>query len=189
MISRRKSRFAALSLVAVVATLIGCGNSSTTSPLVQALEAISIAADVGAPVVAQISPAAAGFLNLIPGIITAALDVVEGKTPIATASTVTTQLQTVWAQGQSLLPSLSGTDKAIVTGILAALKAGLDLYQQQFPPLTAHVYTTGYAMGFLDSPNPQTAKLKKLSKADKASIARARAHIAAVKAALAAKVK
>ena len=166
--------------------LIGCGGSATApSPLIAALEAVSIAADVGAPVIAILNPVAANFVSLIPGVVTAAIDVVEGTSPIATAATVTTQLQQVWQQGEALLPNLTGTDKTVVTGILAALQAGLQLYQQQFPPTASALHemlARGYAHGFFTTPTPATAKLKpmKLSKADKASIARAKAHIAAV---------
>ena len=153
--------------------------------MIAALEAISIAADVGAPVIATLNPTAASFVNLIPGVVTAAIDIVEGTSPLATASTVTTQLQQIWQQGEALLPNLSGTDKTVVTGILAALQSGLHLYQQQFPPTSAALHdrlATAYSLGFTSSPTPATAKLKpmKLSKADKASIARAKAHIAAV---------
>ena len=172
--------------ILLILMLIGCGGSATApSPLIAALEAVSIAADVGAPVIAALNPVAANFVNLIPGVITAAIDIVEGTSPLATASTVTTQLQQIWQQGEALLPNLSGTDKTVITGILAALQSGLQLYQQQFPPTASalHDYLSrGYANGFFTSATPATAKLKpmKLSKADKASIARAKAHIAAV---------
>jgi hypothetical protein len=172
--------------ILLIFALLGCGQSSTTpSPLIAALEAISIAADVGAPVVAILNPQAAAFVSLIPGVVTAAIDIVEGTSPLATASTVTTQLQQIWQQGAALLPNLSGTDKTVITGILAALQSGLNLFQQQFPPTAAdfnRLVNRGYQHGFFDSPTPATAKLKpmKLSKADKASIARTKAHIAAV---------
>lgn len=185
-----KTRRKVFSLVLVAALLlVGCG-SSAPSALIAALEAISIAADVGAPVVAIISPAASQFVALLPGVITAAIDIAEGTSPLATAQTVTTQLQQVWQQGSALLPNLSGTDKTVVTGILAALQTGLNLFQQQFPPTTAAFNRTvarGYAAGFLNSPTPATAKIKamKLSKADKLSIARTKAHIAAVRTQLA----
>jgi hypothetical protein len=179
-------KFSTAAVLIVALLTFSCGGSATApSPLIAALEAISIAADVGAPVIATLNPAAASFVNLVPGVITAAIDVVEGTSPLATASTVTTQLQQIWQQGEALLPNLSGTDKTVITGILAALQAGLQLYQQQFPPTTAafeRMIHNGYARGFFDTPTPATAKLKpmKLSKADKASIARAKAHIAAV---------
>ena len=183
-----RTRITATVLVAVL-SLTACG-SSTVSPLVQALETISIAADVGAPVVAAISPQAAAWVNLVPGVVTAALDVAEGKTPLATASVVIVQLQQVWTQGQSLLPNLSGTDKTVIAGILGALKAGIDLYNQQYPPaVVSSAIHTAYAMGFTGGTTAATAKIKKPTKGDKAAIARARAHIAAVKAALAAKGK
>jgi len=172
--------------ILLIFALVGCGASATApSPLIAALEAVSIAADVGAPVIAALSPTAANFVNLIPGVVTAAIDIVEGTSPLATASTVTTQLQQIWQQGEALLPNLSGTDKTVITGILAALQTGLQLYQQQFPPTASalHEYLAkGYAHGFFTTPTPATAKLKpmKLSKADKASIARTKAHIAAV---------
>ena len=180
-----------VSLLTIAALLlVGCG--SQPSPLVAVLEGISIAADVSAPVVAVLSPAAAGFISLVPGVVTAALDIVEGTAPLSAASTVATQLQTVWAQGNAMLPNLPVTDKTVVTGILAALKAGIDLYQQQYPPaatasLGVSLIGHGYAMGFVDSPSPTTAKVKKLGKADKASVARSRGHLAALKAKLAAK--
>lgn len=173
-------------LLVACLTLLGCGGSATTpSPLIAALEAISIAADVGAPVIAALNPTAASFVNLVPGVITAAIDVVEGTSPLATSSTVTTQLQQIWQQGEALLPNLSGTDKTVVTGILAALQAGLQLYQQQFPPTAAafeKMIHYGYGHGFFSTPVPATAKVvkPKLSKSDKASIGRAKAHIANV---------
>jgi hypothetical protein len=181
----RTSRIAVLSIIAAgFLSLIGCG-SSTTSPLVQSLEAISIAADVGAPVVAAISPQAAAWVSLVPGVVSAALDVAEGKTAFATASTVIVQLQAVWTQGQALLPNLTGTDKTVISGILGAIKAGIDLYSQQYPPAVASsVVHTAYVMGFTAGPSASTAKVKKLSKSDKAAIARARAHVAALKSAL-----
>jgi hypothetical protein len=166
----------------------GCGASGQPSPLVTALEAISIAADVGAPVIAGLSPKAAAIMQLIPGVVTAALDVVDGTAPLATAQTVITQMQSIWQQGQDLLPGLTGTEKTVITGILGALQAGIQLYQQQYPPTkTAALVARGYAMGFLTSPTPATAKVTKPTKADKASAARARAHIAKVKADLAAR--
>ncbi len=180
-------KFSTAAVLIVALLTFSCGGSAVApSPLIAALEAISIAADVGAPVVAILNPAAASFVSLVPGIVTAAIDIVEGTSPLATASTVTTQLQQVWQQGEALLPNLSGTDKTVITGILAALQAGLNLFQQQFPPTAAdfnRLVNRGYQHGFFDSPTPATAKLKpmKLSKADKASIARAKAHIAAVR--------
>jgi hypothetical protein len=172
-------------LLVVSLLLFGCG-ASTPSPLISALEAISIAADVGAPVVAILNPGAASFVALVPGAVTAAIDIVEGTSPIGTAQTVVTQLQQVWQQGETLLPNLSGTDKTVVTGILAALQSGLTLFQQQYPPTTTalnRMVASGYAHGFFNSPTPATAKIKpaKLSKADKASIGRAKAHIANVR--------
>ena len=180
------TKFPIAAILILALLTFGCGGSATApSPLIAALEAISIAADVGAPVIATLNPTAASFVNLVPGVITAAIDVVEGTSPLSTAATVTMQLQQVWQQGQALLPNLSGTDKTVVTGILAALQAGLQLYQQQFPPTSAALHdwvARAYGLGFTTSPTPATAKIKpmKLSKADKASIGRTKAHIAKV---------
>jgi hypothetical protein len=162
----------------LICALIGCG-TSTTSPLVTALEAISIAADVGAPVVSALSPQAAGFINLVPGAVTAALDIAEGKTPLATASTVALDLSNLWEQGNSLLPNLSGTNRTVVAALLAAIQQGLKLFQSQYPPTSAafdDLVRKGYGHGFVDSPNPAKAKLK-LSRKDRAAIARARRHL------------
>jgi hypothetical protein len=152
---------------------------------------MSIAADVGAPVIASLLPTTASWVALVPGVVTAAIDVAEGTSPLATAATVTTQIQQVWQQGMALLPNLSGTDKTVVTGILAAIQTGLTLFQKQFPPTTARAEFTakGYASGFFTTPSPATAKVKpmKLSKADKASISRTKAHIANVRNAIAAR--
>jgi hypothetical protein len=176
-------------IFAIFLLLVGCG-ATQPSPLVTALEAISIAADVGAPVIAGLSPQAAAILNLIPGVVTAALDVVDGTSPLATAQQVITQLQSIWQQGQTLLPNLTGTEKTVITGILAALQNGIQLYQQQYPPTTAaldRMVARGYAAGFFNTSKAATAKVVpvKMNAANKASVARARAHVAAVKAALA----
>ena len=206
---------------ALIAVLIGCG-AGTTSPLIAALESMSIAADVGAPVIASILPTTASWVALVPGVVTAAIDVAEGTSPLATAATVTTQIQQVWQQGMALLPNLSGTDKTVVTGILAAIQTGLTLFQKQFPPTATascsptprdgdvavalasakdgyvwcaapqaidQMVAKGYSNGFFTTPSPATAKVKpmKLSKADKASISRTKAHIANVRNAVAAR--
>lgn len=180
-----KLRTIHITLLIAVLLLVGCGVSST-SPLVAALEDISTVADVASPVIAAFSPEAAGFVALIPAAVTAALDIVEGKTPVAAAGTVASQLQAVLTQGASLLPSLSAVDKTIVSAIMGAVKAGLNLYQQSYPAVTSQQFQRGYAMGFFDSPSPTKAKVAKLSKKDKAAAARARAHIEALKAKLAA---
>ena len=165
--------------------IVACG-ASTTSPLVVALEGISIAADVGAPIVAALNPTAAAFVGLVPGVVTAALDIAEGKAPLATASTVAVQLQSVWNTGNGLLPGLSGTDKTVVSGILGAIQAGITLFNQQYGTTSAATaIPRAYAMGFVDTPNPATAKVKKLGKADKAAIASARKHLANVSTAVA----
>ena len=164
--------------------IVACG-ASTTSPLVVALEGISIAADVGAPIVAALNPTAAAFVGLVPGVVTAALDIAEGKAPLATASTVAVQLQSVWNTGNGLLPGLSGTDKTVVSGILGAIQAGITLFNQQYGTTSAAAIPRAYAMGFVDTPNPATAKVKKLGKADKAAIASARKHLANVSTAVA----
>jgi hypothetical protein len=176
---------------ALIAVLIGCG-AGTTSPLIAALESMSIAADVGAPVIASLLPTTASWVALVPGVVTAAIDVAEGTSPLATAATVTTQIQQVWQQGMALLPNLSGTDKTVVTGILAAIQTGLTLFQKQFPPTPvaqSDFVAKGYAHGFFTTPSPSTATVKpmKLSKADKASLTRAKAHIANVRNAVAAR--
>ena len=173
------------SLLVLALLLCGCG-ASQTSPLIAALEGISIAADVGAPVIASLLPGTASWIGLVPGVVTAAIDVAEGTSPIATAATVTTQIQQVWQQGMALLPNLSGTDKTVVTGVLAAIQAGLQLFQKQFPPTAtaqANFVAKGFANGFFTTPTPATAKVKpmNLSSKDKASIARTKAHIANVR--------
>lgn len=178
---KRRTSLISFVLIAVLLT-IGCG--STPSALVTALEAISIAADVGAPVVAAISPQAAAWINLVPGVITAALGVVEGTTPLATTSTVIAQLQSVWQQGQQLLPNLPPNEKTLISGILGALQAGITLYQQQYPPTVASAKIhVAYAAGFVDSPNPKKAKIKKLGKSDKDALARIKAHLANIQSA------
>ena len=195
--------FAKASLVSTVLVLaasllmLGCSGSAQPSTLISVLEGIVITADVGAPVVASLSPQAAGWVGLVPGAITALLDIIEGTTPIAAATAAVTQLQSVWAQGQNLLPNLPATDKAVIGGILGAIQAGINLYQKQYPP-TATVTTGGisgdaiiamYSHGFVDSSNASTAKVKpaKLSKADKASIARIRKHMSSITSATAAR--
>ena len=179
-------------IFAILLLLVGCG-STQPSPLVTALEAISIAADVGSGVVAQLNPQAAAWLALVPNAVTAALDVVDGTAPLATAQQVITQLQSIWQQGQSLT-NLTASEKAIISGLLTALQTGIQLYQTQYPPTTAaldRMVARGYAAGFLNSPTPAKAKVVpvKMTKPNKASVARARAHVAAVKAALAARPK
>ena len=185
-----KTKFLAVAALAasLVATTIGCGGTSQT-PLIVTLEAISVAADVGAPVLAALSPATAGFVALIPGIVTAALDVAEGKQPLSTASTVAGQLQSVFTQGSALLTTLSATEKGIVQGILSAIQSGISLWNQTYGTTTtqADFVARGYTNGFFTTPNPQTAKVKKLNAKDKAAIARARVHIAKLEAAIAAR--
>lgn len=187
----RNSFIATLLIAALV--VCGCG-VSTTSPLVSALEDISTVADIGGPAIAALSPQAATILALVPGAVTAALDVVEGKSPVATASTVTAQLTSIWTQGQALLPNLNSTDKLIVSAVLGVLKAGIDLYTQRFPASTPTAtvqqrFRSAYSLGFVDSPNPAAAKVKRLSRKDKAAAKRARAHAERLRAALESRVK
>lgn len=187
-----RNSFIATLLVAALA-ILGCG-VSTTSPLVSALEDISTVADIGGPAIAALSPQAATILALVPGAVTAALDIVEGKTPASTAGTVAAQLTSIWTQGQALVPNLNSADKLIVSAVLGALKAGIDLYTQKFPASTPAAsvqqqFRSAYAFGFVDSPNPATAKVKKLGRKDKAAAKRARAHAERLRAALAARVK
>jgi hypothetical protein len=176
-----------IALVAAAAILFtAC--SPAPSPLIVALEAISVAADVGASVVAQLDPQAALWVNLIPGAVTAALDAADGQTPLASATSAISQLQNVWTEGSAILPGLSGSNKTLISGILNALGSGLALFQRQYgtPSVTGSLALRGYALGFLDSPSAKAARVKKLNRKDKALIASARAHVAALQAKLAA---
>lgn len=174
-------------LLIVASLLMSCGLAAT-SPLVKALNVIAIAIDVGAPVIAALDPPVAAFVGLAPNALNCAIDVAEGTSAISAASTCIAQLQAIIKQGTGMLPGLTGSNATTVSSILNAIQSGLSLFEAQYPPTTVTL-AQGRRAGVIDSTNPQTAKVVKLSRKDRSAIAEARTHIANVEAALAARLK
>lgn len=178
--TRREAMKAAVGIMPTSLFLAACGGS--VSPLVAALEAIAIAADVGTPVLEILNPQAAQWLSLVPGAVTAALDIAEGSSAISMATAAIAELQQIWNKGEILIPQVNAQTAIVISAILAAVQTGIALFQQEYgtPVSQQAAAAIGYARGVLDSPNPKTAKVKKekLSRKDRKAIADARSKLA-----------
>jgi hypothetical protein len=166
--------------------LVGC---SASSALVDALDAITIAADLAPTAFPNLSPQASACIAAIPDAVTTVADIIAGGQPIATAQTAIADLQVILAT-QCVASVIPAKDQALIGNIASAVSKFLTLYQQQVAskPVTAALVAHGYAMGFVDSSNVAKAKYKG-SAADKKKAAEIKARAAKIKAAVAAAKK
>lgn len=168
-------------LLILVLLTAGCGGK-VPSNVTTALEAIIIAADVLPAAIPNLTPEATSCIAAIPGVVTTISDVIAGSQPLSTAQTAVGDLQGLLGTSCAI-GAIPVQDRSIISGIVAAVRAFLAIYQQYVGGApVAQLTSTGYQHGFFDSAS--TAAKYKASKTDKKKAAAIKARAAALKAKL-----
>lgn len=180
-----------LSASILILGLLSACNTSPASPLILALDGISIAATVLPAAIPNISPQAAACLSAVPDLVTSIATVVEGSQPLTAAQASATGLQSLLTTSCAT-SAIPANDQALISGVAKAISLFLSEWQSLMaryaptPEILAANTRTAHAFGFAGTTNPATAKWKANSK-DKATAKHARELAAKNKAALAAK--
>jgi hypothetical protein len=164
-------------------------NTSPASPLVLALDGISIAATVLPAAIPNLSPQAAACLNAVPDLVTTIATVVEGSQPLTAAQSAASGLQALLTTSCAM-GAIPANDQALISGVAKAISLFISEWQSLMakyaptPEILAANTRTAHAFGFANTASPSTAKWK-ANRKDKATAKHARELAAKNKSALA----